>query len=95
LTIRRWRKHEPDREVTPMSRARDGLLGAAASSVASYQLRNRANDWVGNLCNCSPCGYRYTATLVMDGRIVIYGEKKPVRFLQVKFHADRENQSWG
>lgn len=49
------------------------LLAEAASSVASYQIRNRATIG-GNLCNASPCADITPATLVMDGRFVIYGE---------------------
>lgn len=49
------------------------ILAEAATSVASYQIRNRATIG-GNLCNASPCADITPATLVMDGRFVIYGE---------------------
>jgi carbon-monoxide dehydrogenase medium subunit len=49
----------------PDVRAHYPLLAEGAHSVASYQLRNRATIG-GNLCNAS-------ATLVLDGRVVLYG----------------------
>jgi CO/xanthine dehydrogenase FAD-binding subunit len=48
------------------------LLAEAADSVASYQLRNRATIG-GNLCNGSPCADTAPATLVLDGRVVLFG----------------------
>ncbi len=48
------------------------LLAEAANSVASYQLRNRATLG-GNLCNASPAADTGPATLVLEGRIVLYG----------------------
>jgi len=48
------------------------LLAEAANSVASYQLRNRATLG-GNLCNGSPAADTAPATLVLEGRIVLYG----------------------
>jgi CO/xanthine dehydrogenase FAD-binding subunit len=48
------------------------LLAEAANSVASYQLRNRATIG-GNLCNASPCADTALATLVLEGRVVLYG----------------------
>lgn len=48
------------------------LLAQAASSVASYQVRNRATLG-GNLCNASPCADTAPATLVLDGQLVLYG----------------------
>ena len=48
------------------------LLGEAADSVASYQLRNRATLG-GNLCNASPSADTAPATLVLDGRVVLRG----------------------
>ncbi len=48
------------------------LLAEAASAVASYQLRNRATLG-GNLCNASPAADTAPATLVLEGRIVLYG----------------------
>jgi len=48
------------------------LLAEAANSVASYQVRNRATIG-GNLCNGSPAADTAPATLVMGGRMVLYG----------------------
>ncbi len=48
------------------------LLAEAASSVASYQLRNRATLG-GNLCNGSPAADSGPAVLVLGGRLVLYG----------------------
>ena len=48
------------------------LLAEAANSVASYQLRNRATLG-GNLCNGSPAADTAPATLLLEGRIVLYG----------------------
>ncbi len=48
------------------------VLAEAANSVASYQLRNRATIG-GNLCNASPCANTAPATLVLEGRIALYG----------------------
>jgi carbon-monoxide dehydrogenase medium subunit len=48
------------------------LLAEAAKSVASYQLRNRATIG-GNLCNGSPCADTAPATLVLEGRVVLFG----------------------
>jgi len=50
------------------------LLAEAANSVASYQLRNRATLG-GNLCNASPAADTAPATLVLEGRIVLYGAR--------------------
>jgi CO/xanthine dehydrogenase FAD-binding subunit len=47
------------------------VLAEAANSVASYQLRNRATIG-GNLCNGSPCADTGPATLVLEGRIVLF-----------------------
>jgi carbon-monoxide dehydrogenase medium subunit len=49
------------------------LLAEAADSVGSYQIRNRATIG-GNLCNASPCADITPATLVLKGRLVIFGE---------------------
>ncbi|MGA9349878.1 MAG: xanthine dehydrogenase family protein subunit M [Anaerolineae bacterium] len=48
------------------------LLAEAANSVASYQLRNRATLG-GNLCNGSPAADTAPGTLLLEGRIVLYG----------------------
>lgn len=48
------------------------LLAEAANSVGSHQLRNRATIG-GNLCNGSPCADTALATLVLEGRVVLYG----------------------
>jgi len=48
------------------------LLAEAANSVASYQLRNRATLG-GNLCNGSPAADTAPATLLLEGRIILYG----------------------
>ena len=49
------------------------LLAEAANSVASYQLRNRATLG-GNLGNGSPAADTAPATLLLEGRIVLYGQ---------------------
>ncbi len=49
------------------------LLAEAANSVASYQLRNRATLG-GNLSNGSPAADTAPATLLLEGRIVLYGQ---------------------
>ena len=56
----------------PDVRAHYPLLAEGASSVASYQLRNRATVG-GNLCNASPCADTAPPTLVLGGQIVLYG----------------------
>jgi CO/xanthine dehydrogenase FAD-binding subunit len=48
------------------------LLAEAANSVASYQVRNRATIG-GNLCNGSPAADTAPTTLVLEGRMVLYG----------------------
>ncbi|MFQ5814679.1 MAG: FAD binding domain-containing protein [Anaerolineae bacterium] len=48
------------------------LLAEAVNSVASYQLRNRATLG-GNLGNGSPAADTAPATLLLEGRIVLYG----------------------
>jgi len=49
------------------------LLAEAANSVASYQLRNRATLG-GNLCNGSPASDTAPAVLLLEGRMVLYGQ---------------------
>jgi carbon-monoxide dehydrogenase medium subunit len=56
----------------PAVRARYPLLAEAANAVGSYQVRNRATIG-GNLCNASPCADTALATLVLEGRVVLYG----------------------
>ena len=56
----------------PDVKAHYPLLAEAANSVASYQLRNRASIG-GNLCNGSPCADTAPATLVLEGRVVLFG----------------------
>jgi CO/xanthine dehydrogenase FAD-binding subunit len=48
------------------------LLGQAAASVASYQIRNRATLG-GNLCNASPCADTAPACLVMEAELALHG----------------------
>jgi carbon-monoxide dehydrogenase medium subunit len=48
------------------------LLAEAASTVASYQIRNRATLG-GNLCNASPCADTTPATLVLEAEFVLQG----------------------
>ncbi len=56
----------------PEIQARYSLLAEAADAVGSYQVRNRATIG-GNLCNASPCADTALASLVLDGRVVLYG----------------------
>jgi carbon-monoxide dehydrogenase medium subunit len=51
-------------------RTRYPLLAEAATSVASYQLRNRATIG-GNLCNGSPCADTAPSSMVLEGRVVL------------------------
>ena len=48
------------------------LLAEAASTVASYQIRNRATVG-GNLCNASPCADTSPAMLVLEAELILYG----------------------
>lgn len=48
------------------------LLAEAASTVASYQIRNRATLG-GNLCNASPCADTSPATLALEAEFVLHG----------------------
>ena len=56
----------------PDVRAHYPLLAEAASTVASYQIRNRATLG-GNLCNASPCADTTPAALVLGAGLVLYG----------------------
>ena len=56
----------------PEIRARYGLLAQACSSVASYQLRNRATLG-GNCCNASPAADSAPALYCLDAATEIYG----------------------
>ncbi|KAF0111833.1 MAG: carbon-monoxide dehydrogenase medium subunit [Chloroflexi bacterium] len=47
-------------------------LAEAATSVASYQLRNRATI-IGNICNASPAGDTIGTCMVMDGVLRVHG----------------------
>jgi carbon-monoxide dehydrogenase medium subunit len=61
------------------------ILAEAASSVASYQIRNRATIG-GNLCNASPCADITPATLIMDGCFIIYSESSFREISANEFH---------
>jgi carbon-monoxide dehydrogenase medium subunit len=50
------------------------LLAEAASSVASYQVRNRATIG-GNLCNASPCADMSPAVLVLEAQMVLFSSE--------------------
>ncbi len=56
----------------PLVQDRYPILAEAASSVAGYQVRNRATLG-GNLCNASPCADLAPAVLVLEGRLQIQG----------------------
>jgi CO/xanthine dehydrogenase FAD-binding subunit len=49
-------------------------LAESANAVASYQVRNRATLG-GNLCNASPCADTSPATLVLEARFVLFGQR--------------------
>jgi CO/xanthine dehydrogenase FAD-binding subunit len=48
------------------------VLGQAAESCASYQIRTRATI-VGNICNASPAGDTIGACMLLDGILDIHG----------------------
>lgn len=56
----------------PAVREHYSILGEAAESVASYQLRSRASI-VGNICNASPAGDTIGACLLLDGTLTVFG----------------------
>jgi carbon-monoxide dehydrogenase medium subunit len=57
--------------ASPEIREHYPLLADACSSVASYQLRNRATI-VGNICNASPAGDTLGACLAFEGQLQIH-----------------------
>lgn len=58
----------------PDVRSHYPLLAQAASSVASYAIRNRATIG-GNLCNASPCADTTAAILALDGQVALHGPR--------------------
>lgn len=56
----------------PAIREHYSILGKAAETVASYQLRSRASI-VGNICNASPAGDTIGACLLLDGILTVFG----------------------
>jgi carbon-monoxide dehydrogenase medium subunit len=58
----------------PAVQAGYGLLAQAASSVASYAIRNRATLG-GNLCNASPAADTAPAVLLFDAGLVLHGAR--------------------
>ncbi len=56
----------------PEVQAHYPLLAEACSSVAGYQIRNRATV-VGNICNASPAGDTIGTCLVFEGELSIHG----------------------
>ena len=65
VTMNELARHPAVREHYP-------LLAEAASTVASYQIRNRATVG-GNLCNASPCADTSPAMLVLGAEFILYG----------------------
>ena len=57
-------------------KSRYPLLGQAARTVASYQLRSRATI-VGNICNGSPAGDTTGACIVLHGVLHVHGVGGP------------------
>jgi carbon-monoxide dehydrogenase medium subunit len=58
--------------ASPIVKEKYAILGEAASSCASYQLRNRATI-VGNICNASPAGDTLGASLLLDAVLNVHG----------------------
>lgn len=58
----------------PVVQSHYPLLAEAASTVASYQIRNRATLG-GNLCNASPCADTAPAALVLEASFILFGPK--------------------
>lgn len=58
----------------PVVQSHYPLLAEAASTVASYQIRNRATLG-GNLCNASPCADTAPAALVLEAFFILFGPK--------------------
>jgi len=50
------------------------VLGEAAFTIATYQLRNRAT-MVGNICNASPAADMAPPLFILDAQVVVFGEK--------------------
>ena len=62
--------------ASPEVNAHYPLLGQAARTVASYQLRSRATI-VGNICNGSPAGDTTGACIVLHGVLHVHGVDGP------------------
>ncbi len=58
--------------ASPNVKEKYAILGEAANSCASYQLRTRATI-VGNICNASPAGDTLGACLLLDAVLNVHG----------------------
>ncbi len=58
--------------ASPLVKENYAILGEAASTCASYQLRTRATI-VGNICNASPAGDTLGACLLLDAVLHVHG----------------------